>query len=437
MACPTAQAEPVGFCGQSGGGCDVGSSCNGGCCCRPKQVVPSCPTGGLATATCAGAGASCGAGRACIGGGCCPMPSCPSGQPAVSACGVGQSCPAGNVCNNGGCCPQPTCGNGVLAISSCAQGCPSGFSCGSQGGCCPQVTASCPNRLPALQDCSRGTPCPSGFGCTSGGGCCQLAARPTCPLAQQSLSQCAGNNACPMGSSCNAATRTCCAPEATPLYGGQCPGAPCTADSQCNGFGAGAARCLQNSCACAGNSFSNGVTCAARTMQVQSAINNACSSLGGCRLAYNKVKRRPQVEDAFTADTEPLWWKPATDGVLRCPNATEGVDPDASCTPDQFCLLGTCVSKLWPGELGCRRDDECSRRCASAYCAFNDEKETGECRCRDGFTIFGACFKSCPPGTTKDGHICKVVNTDEEHWQSRKTLEYFNKMNQCGHEIFV
>lgn len=295
---------------------------------------------------------------------------CPAtGAPAGGQCGVGGACPPGNACQSGGCCPQPSCSTGQLAISICISStqCPSGTSCQS-GGCCPQPLPTCPNGLPCLQSCSGGTACPSGYGCTSDGGCCQLATAPTCPVAQQSICQCALNSVCPSGSSCNANTNTCCAPAQTPLYGGQVPGMPCTQSSQCNGFSSGCATCTQNACACTSSSYSTGASCQTGTPAVQAQLSNCCSQFGGCTLKFSKAKRRPVLDGDYTNSTEPLFYRPPEDVVRRCPMNVTGLNPDSTCTPEEFCHEGVCTAKLWPGDYGCQRDEQCRRRCASAVC---------------------------------------------------------------------
>ena len=95
-------------------------------------------------------------------------------------------------------------------------------------------------------------------------------------------------------------------------------------------------------------------------------------------------------------------------------------------------------SKLWPGEYGCKVNDECVSRSRRAYCQANSDKPgIGQCRCRDSHLLFGRCctfkistynyefvtancpflVKQCPEGTIVKDDECELEDEDG-FWKS-------------------
>uniref|UniRef100_A0A915KKM9 Chitin-binding type-2 domain-containing protein n=1 Tax=Romanomermis culicivorax TaxID=13658 RepID=A0A915KKM9_ROMCU len=371
---------------------------------------------------------------------------CSNGQRPIGPCSIG--CPSGTACQQGNCCPilsqpstslvlppppvsMPLCGTGQIPISSCVptQNCPPGYECTAQG-CCPAAPVACPpngqnpgfcqgatsspccpppvcpNGASPLRSCSSDGQCPPNYLCIGGSCCFQKLPQPTapvmpsvlpiCPSNQQAICQCATrNNACPQGSSCQEGV--CCISMQLPISSGgiglapnfgQIPGAPCRLSAECNGYVSNAASCGSNgACACLPGSWSNGVQCQ-QGAQPQFQQNCCQQSAGPCRFAYNKVKRRPQLEPAINDTSEPLFFVPLTTAARKCMDSF-------TCTPNEVCVNGTCERKKFPGEYGCKHSEECDHFCPSSFCHFDDAKSVGICKCRDGYSFADLCCELC------------------------------------------
>jgi hypothetical protein len=93
---------------------------------------------------------------------------------------------------------------------------------------------------------------------------------------------------------------------------------------------------------------------------------------------------------------------------------------------------------MWPGEYGCKKDVECSQRCARGYCEANTDKAEnvgGQCRCRNSYLLFGKCCQfflkgvytflisltvlSCPVYTTSNDKGECVLKNENDFWNNK------------------
>ncbi|GMT33932.1 hypothetical protein PFISCL1PPCAC_25229, partial [Pristionchus fissidentatus] len=391
--------------------CPSGFACLNGACC----ALPTCPSNGL-TAVSSCNSARCGLGFECVSGGCCPLPQCPTGALANTRCQLGSGCSSGSICENGVCCPLPICSIGIIATGACgmANSCPMGFVCEGRG-CCPEPMPLCPNGGRASMRCTRGTECAPGYGCTPLGGCCLLSMDPTCPAQSSAICQCSSNNVCPSGASCSMGT--CCSTAGASFT--QVPGSQCVASPQCNGFSNSGAQCVQGICVCTSPAASNGVACIQMTPVQLQLARSGCDQYGSpCKFVLSTARRRPIFAPSGNTTDEPLFFNVAE--RRRCVLNSTGIvrDADATCLPNEKCIEGECRQKLWPGEYGCRVDEECSSRCPNTYCEKRKtDKKVPQCQCKDGLLLHGRCFSSCPTGFHESGANC-VHDNEDSFWKS-------------------
>ncbi|MFH4975868.1 hypothetical protein AB6A40_002577 [Gnathostoma spinigerum] len=405
--------------------CQGGQVCLNGVCCP----LPLCSNGMMATSYC-NDNRQCGPGMECAAGGCCPLPTCPSGGQASQRCYPGVGCPPGQFCDGGVCCPIPVCSNGMPSLQLCGIGnsCPLGFVCEGRG-CCPEPMPLCPNGGRASRKCVRGSDCAPGFGCTVLGGCCLLSVEPVCPVSQSPVCQCSATNACPAQSTC--LSGTCCTSALTAAYN-RVPGTQCRSSTQCNGFNAECAACLQTTCVCTNGAASNGATCQQTPPQVLQMARTGCDEYGSpCRYTFSTARRKPIFAPVGNATEKPLWFHVAAKRKCVTDVKKPNYDPDNTCLPNEKCIKGECKMRLWPGEYGCSTDEECSSRCPNTYCSRNSDKNVPQCQCKGGMLLFGRCFVSCPDGFHQSGAYCKHDNEDA-FWKDGQAQEKLKEVLNSG-----
>ncbi|MCP9265285.1 hypothetical protein DINM_020543 [Dirofilaria immitis] len=390
----------------------------GGCCCPTGQQcindvccpLPACSNGILSATMCM-SGNVCPQGMECNNGGCCPMPMCPSGAQPSGRCQE-NSCPFGQVCENGVCCPLPVCSNGQLAIQLCAHGygCPVGYICEGRG-CCLEPLPLCPNGARAYQRCNRGIDCPPGFGCTATGACCLLSLEPVCPSNQNAICQCSSTNNCPPQTSCNMGT--CCT--SVKMYD-HIPGTSCQASSQCNGFNTHGAQCMQSICACINGAASNGATCQQFNPAALLQARSGCDQYGSsCKFVFSTARRKPLFAPIGNITEQPLWYAVVTSRRCLWNISAVNFDPDSTCLPNEKCIRGECRMKLWPGEYGCKSDEECSARCSNTYCSKVVIKGYHNANAlMANYFMDDVVIHQCPTGFHANGVYCK--HNDEDHF---------------------
>jgi hypothetical protein len=356
-----------------GGPCAFSSGCLDACCC-------DVPGGSSATCDlqtdCAASGGTCqcAAGDAELFGGICPGTACSEDSQCsgIEFCtgGVctlkqphGESCAFSSGCVESCCCTVPGIGSSVCSTQTdCAA---SGGACqcaagdaGLFGGVCPGTPCSQDSQCSTIEFCTGGVctlkqpdggPCAFSSGCTEFC-CCSLpgAAGPTCGAQLACYDD---------GGSCE------CSGGDAHLFGGVCPGTPCSEDSQCSGleFCTGGVCTLKQPSGgpCA---FSSGCTDAC-CCTLPGASSATCSLQGSC------------AEDGGSCQCS------SGDAQLFggiCPGHPCG--QDNQCSSVEFCTGGACTLKL-PG---------------GGPCSFSSGCLDG-CCCGGTCTFPGACGGTCAP----------------------------------------